>query len=127
MPLSLTAFGEQTGTNGWRGLPRACLNFYAQADVFPGQRDLFAMKRVLVLIAGWSLILLGIVGLILPVLQGILFIIAGLTILSSQYDWARRLIAKLRNRFPKISGLSDTAVAWATTWLNRFSLKRKKV
>src|SRR2546427_10937372 len=42
-------------------------------------------KRVLVLIIGWSFILLGIVGLFLPILQGVLFILIGLIILSSEY------------------------------------------
>jgi uncharacterized membrane protein YbaN (DUF454 family) len=47
--------------------------------------------RILVLIAGWSFILLGIVGLIFPFLQGGLFILVGLIVLSSQYAWARLL------------------------------------
>ena len=32
------------------------------------------VKRILVLIVGWAFILLGVVGLFLPILQGILFI-----------------------------------------------------
>ena len=58
-------------------------------------------KRILVLIAGWSFILLGIAGLFLPFLQGVLFILVGLIILSSQYAWARLLLRKLRQRFPE--------------------------
>jgi uncharacterized protein len=88
-------------------------------------RDLFAMKRILVLIAGWSFLLLGIAGLFLPVLQGVLFIITGLIILSSQYGWAMRLLAKLRERFPKIGRTADAAAAGASTWLHRLSRKRK--
>jgi uncharacterized protein len=88
----------------------------------------FAMKprtkRILVLIAGWSFILLGIVGLILPFLQGVLFILIGLIILSSQYAWARLLLAKLRKRFPKIGRVADQGTARATTWLKRLSCQR---
>jgi uncharacterized membrane protein YbaN (DUF454 family) len=46
--------------------------------------------------AGLSLIALGIVGLVLPGLQGILLIIAGLAVLSSHSPRARRLHEKLK-------------------------------
>jgi uncharacterized membrane protein YbaN (DUF454 family) len=78
-------------------------------------------KRIWVLIAGWSFILLGIAGLVLPFLQGVLFILVGLIILSSQYAWARLWLAKLRKRFPKTGRFADQAAIKATTWLKRFS------
>jgi uncharacterized membrane protein YbaN (DUF454 family) len=59
------------------------------------------MKRILLEITGWVFIVLGIAGLFLPVLQGILFLLIGLTILSAEYHWARRWIVKLRERFPE--------------------------
>jgi Ca2+-transporting ATPase len=58
------------------------------------------VKRVLMIVAGWAFLALGIVGLFLPVLQGILFIMIGLGILSTEYAWAHRWILKLKNRFP---------------------------
>jgi uncharacterized protein len=78
-------------------------------------------KRILILIVGWGFILLGIVGLILPFLQGILFILVGLIILSSQYAWARLLLSRLRRRFPKIGGLVDTASVRAKRWMRRLA------
>jgi uncharacterized protein len=78
-------------------------------------------KRILVFVVGWSFILLGIIGLILPFLQGILFILVGLIILSSQYAWARLLLSKLRRRFPKIGALADRASARTKGWMRRFS------
>ena len=78
-------------------------------------------KRILVLIAGWSFILLGIVGLFLPILQGLLSILIGIIILSSQYAWARRLMAKIRQRVPKIARLADQAAVKAKAWLKRLS------
>ena len=83
------------------------------------------VKRVLVLIAGWSFILLGIAGLFLPFLQGVLFILVGLIILSSQYAWARLLLSKLRQRFPRIGRTADAATAKAATWLRRISRQPK--
>ena len=43
------------------------------------------------IIIGWSLLILGVFGLFLPVLQGILMITAGLAILSAHYIWADKL------------------------------------
>ena len=77
------------------------------------------LKRVLVLIVGWAFILFGIVGLFLPILQGVLFIIIGLVILSSEYAWAHHLLSKVRMRFPKISRVADQASEKARAVLSR--------
>ena len=61
------------------------------------------MKRVLLIAAGWLFIVLGIVGLFLPILQGILFLIVGLLILSREYTWANKLLLRLQARFPELS------------------------
>jgi len=42
-----------------------------------------SIKRVGLLTVGWFLIVLGILGIFLPILQGILFILIALAILSS--------------------------------------------
>ena len=79
------------------------------------------IKRVLVLIVGWCFILLGIVGLFLPILQGVLFLLIGLIILSSEYVWAHHLLSKLRQRFPKLSSTADKAMEKAIKWLRHLS------
>src|SRR5712664_2987164 len=53
-----------------------------------------ALKRGIVLITGWIFISLGIAGLVLPLLQGVLFLLVGLSILSSEDVWAQSLIRK---------------------------------
>jgi uncharacterized membrane protein YbaN (DUF454 family) len=58
------------------------------------------VKRVALIVAGWALLLLGAVGLLLPVLPGVLFLVVGLSILSVEYEWARRWVVALRRRFP---------------------------
>ena len=67
------------------------------------------LKRVVTHIAGWAFIILGIAGLVLPILQGILFILIGLFILSSVSPWAARLLDRIRKRFPRISGQFEQA------------------
>ena len=45
---------------------------------------------------GLSLVSLGVVGLVLPGLQGILLILAGLAVLSSHSPLARRILEKVK-------------------------------
>jgi uncharacterized protein len=59
------------------------------------------LERLLLLTLGWALVALGVVGLFLPVLQGVLFILAGLSILSHESKTAQRWLERLRRRFPK--------------------------
>lgn len=59
------------------------------------------MKRILKISLGILLILLGLIGLFLPILQGILFLLLGTLILSSESKRVRRLMALLRLRYPK--------------------------
>jgi uncharacterized membrane protein YbaN (DUF454 family) len=58
------------------------------------------MKRLAFIAAGWILLMLGAVGLFLPILPGVLLLIVGLSILSVEYAWARRWMRSLRRRFP---------------------------
>jgi uncharacterized membrane protein YbaN (DUF454 family) len=67
------------------------------------------IKRIGILVLGWAFILLGIAGLFLPVLQGILFLLIGLIILSTEYVWAHKLLARLKARFPKLAEHADAA------------------
>jgi uncharacterized membrane protein YbaN (DUF454 family) len=41
---------------------------------------------------GWVLVLLGVIGLIMPIMPGWIFLIPGLVILSDYFAWARRLV-----------------------------------
>ena len=78
-------------------------------------------KRILVQVAGWTFIVLGIVGLFLPILQGVLFLLIGLTILSTEYVWAHHLLRKLRERFPRLSEKLEHASRKASDWLCRMA------
>jgi uncharacterized membrane protein YbaN (DUF454 family) len=59
-----------------------------------------ALKNVVVLIIGWIFIGLGILGLFLPILQGVLFILIGLGILSSRSKLIKRFLKHLEERYP---------------------------
>jgi len=57
-------------------------------------------KRIGILIIGWIFIVMGILGLFLPILQGILFIMIGLAILSSRSEWVKRFLKQFEKRYP---------------------------
>jgi uncharacterized membrane protein YbaN (DUF454 family) len=62
------------------------------------------MRRVLRLAMGWLLLVLGVVGLILPVLQGWLFIALGALLLSPDVPLFGRLVCWVEERFPRLRG-----------------------
>jgi uncharacterized protein (TIGR02611 family) len=51
-------------------------------------------KRVIRIVVGFTVVVIGIVGLFLPVLQGIIMIIVGLAILGTEFVWAKRLMKR---------------------------------
>jgi len=80
------------------------------------------VRRFLELVLGWGFILVGIVGLFLPLLQGILFILVGLGILARHSPWAKRLLDRIKKRFPKLAKGMEKWKQWA----KRHLPKRKK-
>ena len=82
-------------------------------------------KRLIVQLVGWAFIVVGIIGLFLPILQGILFILIGLIILSTQYSWAHGVMEKIRARFPRLAQKSHEASVRAHLWLERLRGRRE--
>lgn len=76
-------------------------------------------KRLLILIAGWFFILLGIAGLVLPILQGILFLAIGSYLLSLESVWVRRKMLQLQRRYPKLGATLDEARIRAARYARR--------
>ncbi len=59
------------------------------------RRRIWRVTRISV---GSILIVLGIAGLVLPFLQGIALILAGLAVLATELPWARRWLQAIRDR-----------------------------
>ena len=59
------------------------------------------LKHLVILGLGYGFMALGVLGLFLPILQGILFILIGLAILSRHAAWARRLLERFKQRYPE--------------------------
>lgn len=62
----------------------------------PATHDLRSMKHSVIrvgrIVFGIVFLILGVLGLFLPVLQGVLFLMIGLSLLSKESDHARRLL-----------------------------------
>lgn len=52
--------------------------------------------------AGLVLLCLGLLGLFLPVLQGILFLLAAGLLLAPYSPWVQRLLDRARRRYPRV-------------------------
>ena len=58
-------------------------------------------RRVALVALGWVLVLAGIVGLPLPVVPGLVLLLAGVAVLRSQSAWFARVLDEWRVRFPR--------------------------
>jgi len=58
------------------------------------------VRRSLKLGGGWCLLVVGVAGLFLPVIQGLLCIAGGLTLLSTEYRWAALCLESVRRKIP---------------------------
>jgi uncharacterized membrane protein YbaN (DUF454 family) len=66
-------------------------------------RPLPLWLRVTVLVVGWLVLLVGVAGLVLPGIQGIATILAGLAILSVASELAHRWMRRSLQRWPKLA------------------------
>jgi uncharacterized protein YqgC (DUF456 family) len=84
------------------------------------------MKRIIRLTVGWTFIVLGVLGLVLPFLQGILFIAIGLAIIAPEYQWAQDRLDWLRDRFPQVASGFDRAQERAESIFSRLRFSRSE-
>jgi uncharacterized protein len=54
-------------------------------------------------VVGWVSICIGVLGLVLPVIPGLPFLVAGLFILSTRYWWASVCLKWLKRQMKKVS------------------------
>lgn len=84
------------------------------------------LKKWLILIVGWGFLFLGVIGLFLPVLQGILFIVIGLVILSAEYTWAHHLLQRAKQKFPGVAHHVEHAREFVERQMSRMRMQRPK-
>jgi len=64
-------------------------------------------------------VLLGFVGLFLPILQGILFLAIGAWLLSMESPWAKRVVDRMRERYPLLDRTMNAARLRAVSMARR--------
>ncbi len=60
-------------------------------------------KRITLDTIGWIFVILGLVGLVLPFLQGLLFLAIGFYILSIHSAYIQKIVYKIKHYHPKIT------------------------
>jgi uncharacterized protein len=69
-------------------------------------------RKLAITIAGWTFMVLGVLGLFLPILQGVLFLAVGTVLLSLVSPRIRSLRIKLGRRYPQARKHMDAARDW---------------
>ncbi len=83
-------------------------------------------RHYVMLSLGWVFIILGFLGLFLPILQGILFLAVGMVILSRRSPRVRLLIRKLARKYPAFGKALAEARVRADRLRARFSTRKEK-
>ena len=84
------------------------------------------IRHYIILGLGWMFVFLGILGLFLPVLQGVLFLAIGAVMLSSVSPRMRLLIMKIGQRYPKFRRAVDTSRNKAREWRDRLRRRPRR-
>jgi len=81
------------------------------------------LRRIALRVVGWALVPLGLAGLVLPVLQGVLFLVMAAAILSRVDPRVRLGLWRARKRWPRLDRTYRRAESRARLWLARLGLR----
>lgn len=56
------------------------------------------LRKMLIAVGGSVLIVLGLAGLVLPIVPGTVLCLTGLVLWSSEFPWAKKTLARLREK-----------------------------
>jgi uncharacterized protein len=85
------------------------------------------VKVILWQTLGYGFLLLGVLGMFLPILQGFLFLFVGLIILARHAPWAERLLNNLRARSRRLDRAITAAEAKGHQWRHRAELRWREL
>jgi len=76
-------------------------------------------RKFAILTLGYFFLAVGVVGIALPFLHGLLFLLLGLALLSQEVAWAGRVRDWIAERFPRAHSVAVEAEFRAGRWLRR--------
>jgi uncharacterized membrane protein YbaN (DUF454 family) len=59
------------------------------------------IRKVAVSLGGALLIVLGVIGIVTPIMPQVIFIVGGLSLLAKEFSWADRTLAALKGWFDR--------------------------
>jgi uncharacterized membrane protein YbaN (DUF454 family) len=80
------------------------------------------LRRIAVVALGWSLVIGGVIGLLLPVIPGWLLIVLGALVLNTEHPWLRGVLEKLGTRFPVLKRVLNRVSSWRESWRRPFRM-----
>lgn len=78
-------------------MPRPDRHARRHGSVYAGRTMPRGASRIIGLVVGWLLVLIGLAALVLPG-PGLLALVAGLAVLAQQYEWARRWLRPVKRK-----------------------------
>jgi uncharacterized protein len=78
-----------------------------------------SLRRLAAVIAGWFFVALGVAGLFLPILQGVLFLLVGVSLLSIGSPRVRLWRQRVGRRYPEFRRRHQAARGWIRARLAR--------
>jgi uncharacterized membrane protein YbaN (DUF454 family) len=79
--------------------------------------------RAIKIAVGLGFLVLGFIGLFLPILQGVLFMLLGLAILGTESPRVRRLLEKIKKKHPgpwkQAQAIKKRMQGWKDAWSGR--------
>ena len=85
------------------------------------------MTRIAMQGLGYGFLVLGVIGLFLPILQGVLFITVGLLILSKHAAWAERLLTRIKIKYPSVARMVIAAEEIAHRWMDWLAVSMRRL
>ncbi len=74
-------------------------------------------------VVGFLLLVVGVLGVVLPILQGGIFLALGMFVLRHQYMWAHRCMGWIETRWPnavrKVEGMEERLIGRMQGWAAR--------
>jgi uncharacterized protein len=65
---------------------------------------------------GYGLLTLGVIGIVVPILHGAIFLVLGLLVLSRHALWAQRLLDWLKGRHPRLQAMIERGEMLLARW-----------